>query len=89
MVQSIKFQSFDGLATGRVITHDDKSGTMIVQSRNPYGGHNLIVVEDGGFYQYVAVRHGNNAVLCAAKAWISESTYRRCIKHLTKRGWMK
>jgi len=55
-MQTIKFQSFGREATGRILTGNHS--VLIVSARNPYGGHNLCVVDAES---YRAIRHGNQA----------------------------
>ena len=55
----------------------------MVQARNPYGRHNLVVVMDDE-----AIRHGNATSLRVAKAWMPERAYRKVVKHLVKKGWI-
>ena len=57
-VQTVKFTSFGQRESGRLVTHCN--GLEVVQSRNPYGTHNLVLVNaDTG----EAIRHGTVAVL--------------------------
>jgi hypothetical protein len=56
MIESISFYSFDKTRTGSVVASCD--GYTVVNSRNPYGSHSLVMVEDGE-----AIRHGDYAVL--------------------------
>ena len=75
----IKCLSFGKLACGRVITSD--AVNSVVQTRNPYGGHNLVVVDNESGE---AIRHGNNAALNAAYAWMPERAFRKVCKYLAK-----
>ncbi len=80
-VQTTKFISFGRQESGRIITHFN--GLEIVQSRNPYGTHNLVLVNaDTG----EAIRHGSVAVLEAVANWLPTKTYRRVRKYLAKKG---
>lgn len=56
-MQTLKFENFRQSATGRLVSHT--AMISIVFSRNPYGSHNLVLVDDCG----EAFRHGNEAVL--------------------------
>jgi hypothetical protein len=79
----VKFQNFGKRAHGTVVT---SSATMtgesvIVYARNPYGLHNLVLIDNG-----VAVRHGNDAVIAWARAFgIREKQIRRAISFLAMR----
>ena len=80
-VQTVKFTSFGAQKSGRLITHCN--GLEVVQSRNPYGTHNLVLVNaDTG----EAIRHGSVAVLEAVVNWLPTKTYRRVRKYLAKKG---
>lgn len=80
-VQIVKFTSFGRRESGRLITHFN--GLEVVQSRNPYGSHNLVLVNsDSG----EAIRHGSVAVLEAVANWLPTKTYRRVRKYLAQRG---
>ena len=80
-VQTVKFISFGRQESGRLITHFN--GLEVVQSRNPYGSHNLVLVNsDTG----EAIRHGTVAVLEAVVNWLPTKTYRRVRKYLAKKG---
>ena len=80
-VQIVKFTSFGRHESGRLITHFN--GLEVVQSRNPYGSHNLVLVSsDTG----EAIRHGSVAVLEAVANWLPSKTYRRVRKYLANRG---
>lgn len=80
-VQTVKFTSFGVQKNGRLITHCN--GLEVVQSRNPYGTHNLVLVNaDTG----EAIRHGSVAVLEAVVNWLPTKTYRRVRKYLAEKG---
>ena len=81
-METIKFCSFGGTSSGKIITHSQD--LTVVQARNPYGRHNLVVVMDDE-----AIRHGNATSLRVAKAWMPERAYRKVVKHLVKTGWIK
>jgi hypothetical protein len=55
-MNTVRFESFGRETTGRIITGD--RSVLIVAARNPYGGHNLCVVDAN---TYRAIRHGNQA----------------------------
>lgn len=76
-----KFVSFGRTESGRVITA--AAGLAVVQSRNPYGTHNLVLVDEE---RGEAIRHGNMAALAAAASWMPRRQYRRVRKHLAARG---
>lgn len=79
MVETIKFYSFGDPAYGRIVTENNE--WVVAYSRNPFGRHNLVLIEDG-----VAVRHGNMAVLATLLRWADRRTYRRARKFLAGRG---
>ena len=76
-----KFMSFGRTESGRVIT--SAAGLAVVQSRNPYGTHNLVLVDDE---RGEAIRHGSVAVVEAVANWMPRRQYRRVRKHLAARG---
>lgn len=81
MTQTIKFVSFGRIASGRIVTH--AAGLVVVQSRNPYGSHNLVLVdEESG----EAIRHGNFAVAECVVNWLGTRAYRKVRKYLAARG---
>ena len=80
-VQIVKFTSFGRRESGRLITHFN--GLEVVQSRNPYGTHNLVLVTS---HNGEAIRHGTVAVLEAVVNWLPTRTYRQVRKYLAKRG---
>lgn len=79
MINTLRFYSFNDSAYGRIVTKDND--WTVVFSRNPYGKHNLVLVEDGR-----AIRHGNVAVLAALLRWADRRAYRRARKFLARRG---
>ena len=83
----MEFLNFDHeLKTGKAVTHH--RDLVVVQTRNPYGTHNLVVVQDAGLGIHQAIRHGNYNALRVASAWMSERAYRKVVKHLVKKGWI-
>ena len=83
----MEFLNFDyELKTGKPVTHC--GDLVVVQTRNPYGTHNLVVVQDAGLGIHQAIRHGNYNALRVSAAWMSERAYRKVIKHLVKKGWI-
>ena len=72
MVATISFFSFGRVEHGRVIPAS--RGLAVVQSRNPYGRHNLVLVDEG---RGEAIRHGTSAVVEAAANWLPRRQYRR------------
>lgn len=81
MTTTTKFISFSRTESGRVVTA--AAGLAVVQSRNPYGTHNLVLVdEESG----EAIRHGSLAVVEAVANWLPRRQYRRVRKHLAARG---
>lgn len=81
MPATMTFSSFGRTETGRLITA--AAGLAVVQSRNPYGSHNLVLVdkETGE-----AIRHGSLATLECVANWMGMRAYRRVRKHLASRG---
>lgn len=82
---TLSYRSFGRTESGRVITA--AAGLAVVQARNPYGGHNLVLVlvdEDEGRGE--AIRHGTLATLAAVAGWMPRRQYRRVRKHLAARG---
>jgi hypothetical protein len=78
-VTTISFTSFGRSSVGRVVTED--SGFAIVNSRNPYGSHNLVVVD---LDNEVAVAHGIDAALREA-FYSSRKTYRKVRRFLSEK----
>lgn len=81
MTTTTKFISFGRTESGRVVTA--AAGLAVVQSRNPYGTHNLVLVDEE---RGEAIRHGTMATLAAVASWMPNRTYRRVRKHLAARG---
>ena len=81
MTATTKFLSFGRIECGRVITH--VTGLAVVQSRNPYGTHNLVLVDEE---RGEAIRHGSLAVVEAVANRMPKRAYRRVRKHLAARG---
>ena len=80
-MRRILFTSFGRINTGRIVTGNDHE--VLVYARNPYGSHNLIVVDrDHG----EAFRHGNNASLTYAWNWISRKAYVKAMLFLMAHG---
>jgi len=84
----VTFQSFDRWESGQELT---RVGNMaLVLARNPYGSHNLIMIEDregndferGGYY---AIAHGNEASLYRISRCVDRAGWQR----LTNRLWTK
>jgi transketolase len=80
-VQVATFISFGRRESGRVITA--AAGLAVVQARNPYGSHNLVLVDEES---NEAIRHGSLATLECVANWMSRRAYRRVRKHLASRG---
>jgi hypothetical protein len=78
-MQTIKIESFGKTVSGRLITSSTPHGLYFVQARNPYGSHNLVVVDE----EFRAIRHGNNAALNWAP---NERCYRKLLTHLANRA---
>ena len=80
-MNTMYFESFGETQSGRVVTHwgDD----IIVFTRNPYGSHNLVIVD---WRTGEATVHGNIAVAEAAVNWLPKKTYRKVRKFLVARG---
>jgi len=77
----IKFYSFARLCSGRVLTHGDQY--VIAVARNPYGSHNLVLVD---YATAEAFRHGTDAVVTWVGAWGSDRVWRKLQKYLAMRG---
>jgi hypothetical protein len=75
------FTNFGSKNSGRHKTAG--GGYEIVQARNPYGSHNLLVVhsESGE-----AIRHGNSGSLEFVQWAMSTHCVRKVVKHLYKKG---
>ena len=80
-MHTMYFESFGKTNYGQIVTHwgDD----IIVFARNPYGGHNLVIVD---WETEEATVHGNIAVAEAAANWLPEKTYRKVRKFLATKG---
>lgn len=76
-----KFFSFGRNESGRVVTA--ANGLAVVQCRNPYGKHNLVLVDEE---LGEAVRHGTLAVVEAVANWLPQKQYRKVRKYLAARG---
>lgn len=74
------FVSFGREESGRVITHDGEFA--VVQCRNPYGTHNLCIVDNGND----AFVHGTHATLEWVANHMGKRNYRKVRKHLAARG---
>ena len=74
------FSSFGRYHTGRVITHTSTS--IVIWARNPYGSHNLVLVDN---ITDEAWRHGNEACLFELML-LERRAYRRTRKFLAQRG---
>lgn len=81
MDNRIKFMSFGHIASGRIVT--SAVGLAVVQARNPYGSHNLVLVDEE---RGEAIRHGSLAVAEAAANWLPQKQYRKVRAHLAARG---
>jgi len=77
---SLKFESFGQTVCGTMVT--ELEGAAIVYSRNPYGNHNLVLVD---WYRLEAIRHGNTACLAECLRE-SKQAYRKARKFLAARG---
>ena len=80
-MNTIYFESFGETQSGRVVTH--WGDEVIVFARNPYGTHNLVVVDQR---TQEAIVHGNIAVAEAAANWMPERSYRKVRKFLAAKG---
>lgn len=76
----IQFNSFGRHCSGRVITHGN--GYVVANSRNPYGTHNVVLVDET---TGEAIRHGSQAVINCVAAWMGERPFRKVMKHLAKK----
>ena len=81
MTSTVHFRSFDRMCSGRVVT--SAFGLAVVNARNPYGSHNLVLV-DQELGQ--AIRHGTDTVVACAFAWMPEKTYRKVRRFLADRN---
>ena len=81
MTSTIHFYSFGRLCSGRLVT--SAAGMAVVNSRNPYGSHNLVLVDQE---TGEAIRHGTDAVVAAAYGWMPRKAYRKVRRFLTDRG---
>jgi hypothetical protein len=77
-MQTIDFESFGRVQHGRLVT------TGVAFARNPYGSHNLVLLDEQGR----AFRHGNIAVLCWLRAWCPRY-YRKARRFLAERGALR
>lgn len=84
-----QFETFGRWESGRCVTSaplDGERGLLVLNARNPYGRHNLVLAEMDARSGYArAYRHGNAAVL-ADLARVSERAYRRARRFLAERG---
>lgn len=88
-VTTVKFENFGTTCSGRVVTGWGEYA--VAYSRNPYGGHNLILlVEDEansmeGFRAFKAFRHGTPAVLAFLFQWAPQKRAMRVLSWLNGR----
>ena len=75
------FTNFGSKNSGRLVTAGN--GYQIVQARNPYGSHNLVVVDSESGE---AIRHGSSASLDFVQWAMSTHCVRKVVKHLYKKG---
>lgn len=80
-MRTIVFMSFGQVCTGRIVSGNGND--VLVYSRNPYGSHNLVVVDRN---TGEAFRHGNNASLTYAWNWISRKAYVKAMLFLMAHG---
>lgn len=84
MTRTTQFWSFGRRCCGRVIT--SVGDYAVVQARNPFGSHNLVVVErDANGCGAEAIRHGSQSALLFTRQWLGDRAYRRVRKHLAAR----
>lgn len=81
MASTYSFTSFGRRMSGRLVTDDGFHA--VVQARNPYGSHNLLLVD---MASGEAIRHGTAVVVGAVCSWMSDRAYRRVRKFLAARG---
>ena len=80
-MNTMYFESFGETQSGTIVTH--WGDEVIVFARNPYGTHNLVVVDQR---TQEAIVHGNIAVAEAAANWMPERSYRKVRKFLAAKG---
>ena len=81
MTSTLRFFSFGRPCSGRLVT--SAAGLAVVNARNPYGTHNLVLVDEES---RESIRPGNAAVVGAAAAWMPRRAYRRVRRFLAERG---
>ena len=84
-VRTALFENFGANTSAREVGRDQKSSLLLTYSRNPYGGHNLILVlmDDNGWR---AIRHGDLSVCLFLLQWGRKALYRKARKFLALRG---
>ena len=83
MCTNLNFWSFDKLCNGKVITHFGRF--IVVQARNPYGTHNLVMVEECDGH-YVAFRHGSLVVFDWCNMWAPIKKLHKVFTYLVNKG---
>jgi hypothetical protein len=81
-MKTVAFESFGQMCSGRIVTHH--GDLAVVQSRNPFGGHNFVLVNTE---EMAALRHGTRATLEAAEAWLPQKQFRRALRFALARGF--
>lgn len=81
MIETLTFESFGRTCSGRVVTHH--GDTVVIYKANPYGSHNLVVVD---WKTGEAYRHGTPASVMEAKFSMPEKQYRKVRAFLASRG---
>lgn len=83
-MMNLKFNSFNSVCNGRMITQF--GDVAILQSRNPYGSHNLVAVTIDESGEIVAFRHGNLGVFDYCSQWAPKKQLRKVFRYLVKKG---
>ena len=81
MISSHNFTSFGRPCSGRLVTSG--AGFLVVNGRNPYGSHNLVIVNKE---TNTAIRHGAESVVAASYLWLPIKSYRKVRRFLADRG---
>ena len=85
VTQVYDFDSFGNWNHGRIITSYDNR-YMVIQARNPYGTHNLVLCELDADGYASAIRHGNLSVFDWCNQWLPLKQVRKLYAYLSKKG---
>lgn len=88
-MMSLRFTNFGKVEIVRVVSSFVNCGDefLAVYCRNPYGGHNLLIVSSNDESRfYYSIRHGNRASLDFFSRFASKKSFRRVARFLAEHG---